>query len=627
MANKKLIFGALIAAPLMLSVSGCSSSNSNHTIRVLNLDDYIYVQDLKNGYDKEDLVKQFEKHCVEALGWNDVHVIYDCSDTNESEYNDLLTGRIKYDLVCTSDYMLQKFVREDLVVPIDRTYVPNYTKYASKEVSARLDNIPVQKGDETLYLRDYTIGYMWGTLGMILAPEYTGFTDRIDLETLADDAQSWDILWQEKYYRAASIKNSMRDTYAIALMHAYNEEMEALKIQYNNGEITAEDYNLALSKIFNRIDSEKTLPLVKGELTTLKDNSFGLEVDSGKFDIISNKIGINLAWSGDAVYSMDLGDALPSPKECYYAVPENGSNLWLDGWAMPKNEARSEDTTLIALEFLNFLSDPDVAYDNMDYTGYTSFIAGDSIIDLVREWYDYRYTTVYPEAFYLEENEEGELEEVYLDEVELYYIEPNPEEGEDPETAVDFSSLYFEEDLDPTYDDVELYFYIEDEEGNQIRKDFIYVEDPEAETPVYKTYTYNDYLLFTPEDEEGNPLEVVDLSYFFEGTLNAYTEEDMFFYSDCYLPFREEGNISVGRQFFCQYPNKETINRCSVMADYGEQNIHVVKLWEDFKSNPVPTWGVILLIVEGVAALGIVGYLTINKTIKKNLRQKRREMK
>ena len=627
MANKKLIFGALIAAPLMLSVSGCSSSNSNHTIRVLNLDDYIYVQDLKNGYDKEDLVRQFEKHCVEALGWNDVHVIYDCSDTNESEYNDLLTGRIKYDLVCTSDYMLQKFVREDLVVPIDRTYVPNYTQYASKEVSARLDNIPVQKGDETLYLRDYTVGYMWGTLGMILAPEYTGFTDRIDLETLANDGQSWDILWQEKYYRAASIKNSMRDTYAIALMHAYNEEMEALKVQYNNGEITAEDYNLALSKIFNRIDSEKTLPLVKDELATLKDNSFGLEVDSGKFDIISNKIGINLAWSGDAVYSMDLGDALPSPKECYYAVPENGSNLWLDGWAMPKNEARSEDTTLIALEFLNFLSDPDVAYDNMDYTGYTSFIAGDSIIDLVREWYDYRYATVYPEAFYLEENEEGELEEVYLDEVELYYIEPNPEEDEDPETAVDFSSLYFEEDLDPIYDDVELYFYIEDEEGNQIRKDFIYVEDPEAETPVYKTYTYNDYLLFTPEDEEGNPLEVVDLSYFFEGTLNEYTEEDMFFYSDCYLPFREEGNISVGRQFFCQYPNKETINRCSVMADYGEQNIHVVKLWEDFKSNPVPTWGVILLIVEGVAALGIVGYLTINKTIKKNLRQKRREMK
>lgn len=624
MANKKRLFGVLLfCAPLMLGLTSCGSSGNDHTIRVLNLDDYIYLNDPENGYDQDDLVRRFEVHCKDVFGWDDVHVVYDCSDTNESEYNDLLTGRIKYDLVCTSDYMLQKFVREDLVEPIDREYVPNYVQYASKEIGNRLDEISVVRNNETLYLKDYAIGYMWGTLGMILSPEYTGFEGKIDLDTLVNDAQSWDILWNKDYYHAASIKNSMRDTYAVALMHGYNDELEALKVSHDEGAITDLEYNTQLSIIFNRIDAEVTLPMVKDELARLKENSFGMEVDSGKFDIISNKIGINLAWSGDAVYSMDLGDAKEPARECYYAVPENGSNIWFDGWAMPKNKDRKEDTKLIALEFLNYLSDPTIAYDNMDYTGYTSFIAGDSIIDLVREWYDARYSVIYPEAFYIAIDEEGNKEEIYLDEVTLFYVDPTVVE-EETEGEVDFSSLFYEADIDHDFDDVELYFYteIEDESGEiiEVAKPFIYnINEGSDLEPEYATYTYNEYLV---QDELLAELEVVDLTYFFHDTLDEYSEEDMIFYSDCYLPF--EDNISVGRQFFCQYPDEATILRCSVMADYGEQNIKIVKLWEDFKSNPLPTWAIILLIVQVALALGIVGYVFINKRIKKQLRIRRR---
>ena len=589
MLNKKLLLTLLMSAPLALGATSCSSKSSDssaHTIRILNLEDYIYINDPESGYEEEDLVDQFEEYANELFGYDDVHVVYDTSDTNESEYNDLLTGRINYDLVCTSDYMLQKFVREDLVVPLDKDALENYNKYASKTIKQRLDEISIQKGDETVYLEDYAVGYMWGTLGLLINPEFND----LDFDTTISDAQSWDILWNEDYKNTASIKNSMRDTYAVALMHGYNEELEALKLKYQEDE-DAEAYNAELSRIFNLTD-EDTRKMVKDQLNELKGNIFGMEVDSGKQDIVTGKIGLNLAWSGDAVYSMDQAEnpeLVSNPFELYYAVPENGSNIWFDGWAIPKNDKRSEETFELAMAFLDYLSDPEIAAKNMDYTGYTSFIGGDSILELVREWYDVREYLV---------NVEEE------DWASIYYIDPETDE----EVEVEYGDCHFEEDNDPLYDDVELYYYIGEDQHD--------LKNEDGEQAYY-----NDWLLLDDYEE-------VDLTYFFKGTTTEYAEEDMVFYSDCYLPFENEDgsqNISVGRQFFVQYPNEETILRCAVMADYGDENIKIVKLWEDFKSNPLPVWAVVVIIVEVALVAAAVTYYFLSKYLKKQLRLRRKE--
>lgn len=589
MLNKKLLLTLLMSAPLALGATSCSSKSSDssaHTIRILNLEDYIYINDPESGYEEEDLVDQFEEYANELFGYDDVHVVYDTSDTNESEYNDLLTGRINYDLVCTSDYMLQKFVREDLVVPLDKDALENYNKYASKTIKQRLDEISIQKGDETVYLEDYAVGYMWGTLGLLINPEFND----LDFDTTISDAQSWDILWNEDYKNTASIKNSMRDTYAVALMHGYNEELEALKLKYQEDE-DAEAYNAELSRIFNLTD-EDTRKMVRDQLNELKGNIFGMEVDSGKQDIVTGKIGLNLAWSGDAVYSMDQAEdpeLVSDPFELYYAVPENGSNIWFDGWAIPKNDKRSEETYDLAMAFLDFLSDPEIAAKNMDYTGYTSFIGGDSILELVREWYDVREYLVYVEE---------------EDWASIYYIDPETDE----EVEVEYGDCHFEEDNDPLYDDVELYYYIGEDQHD--------LKNEDGEQAYY-----NDWLLLDDYEE-------VDLTYFFKGTTTEYAEEDMVFYSDCYLPFENEDgsqNISVGRQFFVQYPNEETILRCAVMADYGDENIKIVKLWEDFKSNPLPVWAVVVIIVEVALVAAAVTYYFLSKYLKKQLRLRRKE--
>ena len=588
--SKLVLLASLLVAPLFLGAAGEAETGGSHTIRVLNLDDYIFIDEEDRS---NDLIHQFERHANEKFGFTDVKVIYDVSDTNESEYNDLLTGRINYDLVCTSDYMLQKFVSEDLVVPLDSSKLENYTTYASSKIKSYLDTISVTKDGQELFLEDYAVGYMWGTLGLLVNPNYDLMKSRnISSEQALSDAQSWDILWNNSYYNCASIKNSMRDTYAIGLMHAYDNELNILKVSHNEGEIDDEHYHNRLTEIFNDT-ADRTLTLVSNEFYTLKQNIFGMEVDSGKQDIVTGKIGINVAWSGDAVYSMDLAEETANPFELYYSIPENGSNIWFDGWAMPKNDNRAAITRDIALEFLNFISHPDNAAQNMDYTGYTPFIGGDSILDLTRDWYDARTDYIY----YFDEEEES---------YSLYFIDP--ESGE--ETEVWYEHCFDVNEPDPAFDNVELYYFLEDEEGVEQKITLV----DENENPIY----FNDQLAF-----DFSEYEEVNLSYFFNSTLQEYENDvDTIFYTEYYLePF--EGNVSVGRQFFCQFPDEETILRCSVMKDYGEDNLKVVKLWEESKSTPLPLWAVITLIVIVTLIIGVIVYIYLGKNIKKKLRKKR----
>ena len=133
---------------------------------------------------------------------------------------------------------------------------------------------------------------------------------------------------------------------------------------------------------------------MKETLLRLKENIFGFEVDSGKEDIVKGMIGINLVWSGDAVYATDTAEdpEANNPQTLYYSIPKTGGNIWFDGWVMPKSSSLHKEE---AQEFVDFLSLPEVAAMGMDTIGYTSFIAGDTILDLIRQWYDPRTYAMY----------------------------------------------------------------------------------------------------------------------------------------------------------------------------------------------------------------------------------------
>ncbi|MBQ8293361.1 MAG: ABC transporter substrate-binding protein [Bacilli bacterium] len=290
-----------------------------------------------------------------------VEVVYDTFETPETMLNTLKTGKSQYDLACPSDYTIQKMIKEGMLEKFDTSKLTYYNQYASPYLKDLFD-----KNGWT----EYAVPYMWGTVGLLYNPE------AIDEK----DVSTWNVMWDSKYQNMATTKDSVRDTYFVGVMHVYQEELHTLRSAYLNGEISQEDYNKQVNVIMNRTDDD-TLAKVETDLKLLKENLFGLEVDSGKSDIVSGKISMNLAWSGDAVYSMDLAEE-EDDKLLAYAVPEEGSNVWYDGWVMPKGA-----NIALATDFVDFLSRPEIAVLNMNKIGYTSAIAGQEVLDMIVDWY------------------------------------------------------------------------------------------------------------------------------------------------------------------------------------------------------------------------------------------------
>lgn len=668
MKNSKLFALFLLGGLLTPALSACSSNSSDVLIiRVLNSEDYIYLNDPDNGYDEPDLIDQFAEYIANdeelANKYGKVQVVYDTADTMENIYSEMLTGKTSYDLICASDYIVAKMARYDLIKKIDKELVPNYFDAtegkASHALTERLDQIEVTNNGETSKLGDYTVGYMWGTLGLLFNPSYyNNEKDGYSVEKIIEDMADISILWDKKYKNSISIKDSMRDTFAFGLMKAYDEfyidkdgnqhdGFRAMRDKYyvNKGYGADSDeayatYNDEFSELFNYVISDNAKPQdvindVVKELNSLKKNIFGLEVDSGKQDIVTGKIGINMAWSGDAVYAMDQAEdpeQVTTPHDLYYSVPETGSNLWMDCWVAPKLKNQSNLQWELAHEFLNYLCDPSIAAKNMNYTGYTSFIAGDDIIDLVRDWYDSRCEEIY----YVDEDE------TYYD---LYAVKDDVAEVtvEVLNDETQSKLINFDDVISSGHDDALNnwnIFYLEtesDEETEEIT-DILVCEELLLEDGENQK-TYGDLTIFdTAIDEEGNNLyEEVDLSYFFDGTLSEYDKaEDMLFYSDSYCyyanEYQEEGGIReicVGRQFYTQYPDRETLARCAVMQDYakGDEDLNplIMKMWENFKSDALPAWAITLFIILAVLLLGGFGYLFLTKYLNKKLRKKRKQ--
>ena len=345
---------SLIIVCLMLMLTSCSDKPDIRTIKIYNWVDYI----------DESILDQFVDYFKELTG-ETITYVYDTFETNESMYNTVKTGKTDYDVICPSEYMIQKMIREDMLEKFD---LENYDlNLYQKNASLYLQNL--FKDNK---LDSYAACYMWGTLGLIYNPEAL---DEAANGTLYDK-DSWEIMENPMFEGLVSLKDSVRDAYCVGSLLAHKAELKEVENKYTTN---SSEYQKAVQDIINRTTPE-AIELVSNELRNLKQNIYGLEVDSGKGDIVTGKIAMNVAWSGDAVYSMDLAEEEDTYLE--YMVPREGGNVWFDGWVMPKGA----DIEL-AQAFINFLSQPEIAALNMEYIGYTSSIAGDAIFDLIEDWY------------------------------------------------------------------------------------------------------------------------------------------------------------------------------------------------------------------------------------------------
>ncbi len=368
--------------------------NKDRVLTIYNVEEYI----------DEDLLVEFENYYEKTYD-EKIKVVYNTYETNETMLNNIKTGKTQYDLICPSDYTIQKMIKEDMLIKFDMNednltykYINNYNDFASSYIK----ELFIEKN-----WQEYAIPYMWGTMGIVY---------NIDTIDKIEDMHSWLSLWDKEYYKRFTIKNSVRDTYFVGIADAYYDELIAAKSLYEaNGDAKA--YNKRVTEIFNYCEDEHIKEIEKS-LISLKNNAFGLEVDSGKNDVSTGKIDINFAWSGDAVYAIDLADE--NGINLNYVIPDEGSNIWFDGWVMPKGADKE-----LAQRFVDFICSPNSAIKNMEYIGYTSAIAGDDVFNYISESYSGESDSIIPydlSYFFNGTLSEGKDAIIYINENDRYII-------------------------------------------------------------------------------------------------------------------------------------------------------------------------------------------------------------
>ena len=328
---KKILY--LIVAAVM--VLGCSEDR-DHILKVYNWADYI----------DEELIDEFEVWYQEQTG-EPVEIIYQTFDINETMLSKIELGHEDYDVVCPSDYIIERMLKNDLLLPLEREFgdTPDYLDNVAPFIRERFEEIEGHGKNAN----DYSVAYMWGTVGLIYNPAYVN----------PEETASWDVLKNPAYKGKVLMKDAYRDVYT-ALIIALNRE--ALDAGEKDMRTLAFD------------TSEESIKLVEDYLNSFKESVSGWEADFGKEQMTKELAWMNMSWSGDAQWAID--EAAEIGMELRYNIPQEGSAVWFDGWVIPKYAKNLK----AARYFINFMCKPENALRNMDVTGYVSAIGGEDIL-------------------------------------------------------------------------------------------------------------------------------------------------------------------------------------------------------------------------------------------------------
>ena len=329
------IFLSLLTVMLLPGCYDCESREN--VLKIYNWGDYI----------DEEVLAAFPEWYKEQTG-EDVRIVYQTFDINEIMLTKIERGKEDFDVVCPSEYIIERMLVKDLLVPIDTAFgkTPNYIHNISPYVRGEMEKLSVP-GRPT---SKYAVGYMWGTAGILYNKS----------NVTREEASTWHSLWDSKFRNKLLMKDSYRDAYGTAVIYANRDALA-------KGDIRVED-------LMNNYSPE-AIATAEKYLKELKPNIAGWEADFGKEMMTKNKAYLNMTWSGDAVWAIEEADAVGV--ELGYEVPMEGSNVWFDGWVIPRYSRNRK----AASYFINYLCRPDVALANMETIGYVSAVATPEILE------------------------------------------------------------------------------------------------------------------------------------------------------------------------------------------------------------------------------------------------------
>ena len=311
--SKFKFLALLLVSLLAFGVAGCGSDRSpDKLVYVYSWGDYINPETLK----------KFE----EETG---IHVVYDEYDTNESMYPRVAEGAVHYDVICPSDYMIQKMIDNDLLQELDYSKLENAKKNIGKEFLKQSETF--DPGNK------YAVPYCWGTVGIIY--DKTKVTEPVD---------SWNILWDEKYAGQILMQDSARDAMMIPLK--------------------------LMGKSMNETD-KSVLVQAKDMLVKQKPLVQAYVIDEVKEKLINSEAAMGVVFSGEAPI------ILKENPNMAFAIPKEGTNFWIDGWVITKNAQNVTN----AHKFIDFMCRPDIAVMNFEHLGYST--PNIAVKDLVTDEY------------------------------------------------------------------------------------------------------------------------------------------------------------------------------------------------------------------------------------------------
>lgn len=256
-----------------------------------------------------DVISQFER-----LTGCDVN--YTTFESNENMYSKLSGGGVSYDIVIPSDYMVERLISEDMLLPLDYNNIPNFEKYfASEKYGYLVENS----------ISDYAVIYNVGTTILIY-----------NKKMVKEEPTSWKVLWDEQYSGKILMFNNPRDAFAIA-QFVLGQDINTTK---------KEDWDAAAELLMEQRKK------VKPEY--VMDEVF-IKMESGEYAFATY-------YAGDyelmAENNPDLG----------FVFPEEGVNTFYDAMCIP-NSAQNKKG---AEAFINFMMEPEIALANAEYIYYAT---------------------------------------------------------------------------------------------------------------------------------------------------------------------------------------------------------------------------------------------------------------
>ena len=271
-------------------------------LNVYNWGEYIDDEEI-------DVVSQFER-----LTGCDVN--YTTFESNENMYSKLSGGGVSYDIIIPSDYMVERLISEDMLLPLDYNNIPNYDKYFDSVKYGHL----VENG-----ISDYAVIYNVGTTILIYNKNF-----------VKEEPTSWKVLWDEQYAGKVLMFNNPRDSFAIAQFVLGQSINTTEKAEWD----AAADLLMEQRK------------LVKPEY--VMDEIF-IKMESGEYAFAT-------------YYAGDYELMVENNPDLGFAFPEEGVNTFYDAMCIPSASQNKKG----AEAFINFMMEPEIALANAEYIYYAT---------------------------------------------------------------------------------------------------------------------------------------------------------------------------------------------------------------------------------------------------------------